>query len=58
LPGDKNAYVAAGARGGYHLAPVQGLLLSELIRDGAASLPISAFDPGRYTAIVQHARTT
>jgi glycine/D-amino acid oxidase-like deaminating enzyme len=47
LPG---AYVACGLTGhGMPYAPVLGVLLAELIADGRArSLPLDAFDPGRY----------
>ncbi|MCB1719994.1 MAG: FAD-dependent oxidoreductase, partial [Candidatus Competibacteraceae bacterium] len=31
MPGIENAFVAAGARGGFHMGPAQGFVLSELI---------------------------
>ncbi|MBT5413759.1 MAG: FAD-binding oxidoreductase, partial [Rhodospirillaceae bacterium] len=48
LPGVENAYVAAGARGGFHMGPAQGLVLSQLILDGESSLDIARFDPARF----------
>jgi glycine/D-amino acid oxidase-like deaminating enzyme len=48
LPGHRNAYVSAGARGGFRLGLVQGQLLAELLRQDRTSLPIEAFDPARY----------
>ncbi len=50
VPGHGQAYVAAGARGGYHMGPVQGFLLSEMILDGETSIPIGHFDPARFTS--------
>ncbi len=49
LPGHRDAYVSAGARGGFHLGLAQGQLLAELIAQGRTSLPIDAFDPARYS---------
>jgi glycine/D-amino acid oxidase-like deaminating enzyme len=49
VPGHGQAYVAAGARGGYHMGPVQGFLLSEMILTGETSIPIDLFDPARFT---------
>ena len=47
VPGHARAYIAAGARGGYHMGPVQGLLLSELILTGETSIPIDGDHPRR-----------
>lgn len=47
LPGHRNAFVSAGARGGFHLGLAQGQLLAQLIRRGRTDLPIAAFDPAR-----------
>ena len=48
LPGFETAYVAAGARGGFHMGPAQGFVLSELILEGKSSLDIARFDPARF----------
>ena len=53
LPGIDNATIAAGFSGhGFALSPIVGQLLSELIVDGAPSLPLDAFhyDPLRRPA--------
>ncbi len=50
VPGHGQAYVAAAARGGYHMGPVQGFLLSEMILTGETSIPIDLFDPARFAA--------
>lgn len=46
-------FLACGLTGhGHPYAPVLGLLLAELIADGAAhSLPLEPFDPGRYVGV-------
>ncbi len=49
LPGHKNIYCAACARGGFTLGPLMGTLLGELILTGATSKPINIFDPGRFS---------
>jgi glycine/D-amino acid oxidase-like deaminating enzyme len=48
LPGHPNAFVTACARGGFTLGPLLGRLLAELIVHGEASMPLTAFDPGRF----------
>ena len=48
LPGHPNAFVTACARGGFTLGPVLGRLLAELVVHGDASMPVAAFDPGRF----------
>ena len=48
LPGHRNVFVTACARGGFTLGPVLGRLLAELIVHGDASMPIGAFDPARF----------
>ena len=50
LPGHDDAYVLAGARRGYSQGPALGKLLAELMLDGTTSLPVDAFDPGRFRA--------
>ena len=55
LPGHANAYVSAGARGGFHLGLAQGRLLAQLIREGRTDLPIEAFDPARLEGAGQRA---
>jgi glycine/D-amino acid oxidase-like deaminating enzyme len=41
--------MTACARGGFTLGPLLGRLLSELILTDDTSMPIGAFDPGRFT---------
>jgi len=48
LPGHDQAYIAAGARGGFHMGPAQGLALSEMIQGRAPPLDLARFDPGRF----------
>ncbi|MGE0096037.1 MAG: NAD(P)/FAD-dependent oxidoreductase [Alphaproteobacteria bacterium] len=48
LPGHEQAYIAAGARGGFHMGPAQGLALSEMIQGRAPPLDLARFDPGRF----------
>jgi sarcosine oxidase, subunit beta len=48
LPGQRNVFVTACARGGWTLGPMLGRLLAELIVHGETSLPIGAFDPARF----------
>ena len=55
LPGHAEAYVSAGARGGFHLGLAQGRLLAQLIREGRTDLPIEAFDPARLEGAGQRA---
>lgn len=47
LPGHRNAFVSAGARGGFHLGLAQGRLLAQLMLRGRTDLPIARFDPAR-----------
>ncbi|MFO0996318.1 MAG: FAD-binding oxidoreductase [Alphaproteobacteria bacterium] len=48
LPGRPDAYIAAGARGGFTLGPAQGFLITELIvNKGQTSIPIDRYDPAR-----------
>ena len=48
LPGHEQAYIAAGARGGFHMGPAQALALSEMIQGRAPPLDLTRFDPGRF----------
>lgn len=48
LPGHRDIYCAACARGGFTLGPLMGQLLGELILTGSTSKPITTFDPGRF----------
>ncbi|MHB1217088.1 MAG: NAD(P)/FAD-dependent oxidoreductase [Alphaproteobacteria bacterium] len=48
LPGHDQAYIAAGARGGFHMGPAQGLALAEMIQGHAPPLDLARFDPGRF----------
>jgi sarcosine oxidase, subunit beta len=48
LPGHRNAFVSAGARGGFHLGLAQGRLLAQLMLRGRTDLPIAPFDPARH----------
>lgn len=48
LPGHRNIYCAACARGGFTLGPLLGQLLGELMLAGSTSRPIDMFDPGRF----------
>jgi glycine/D-amino acid oxidase-like deaminating enzyme len=48
LPGHRDVYCAACARGGFTLGPLMGRLLGELIAHGQASRPIEIFNPGRF----------
>lgn len=48
LPGHDQAYIAAGARGGFHMGPAQGLSLAEMIQGRASPLDLARFDPGRF----------
>ncbi|MGH6916437.1 MAG: NAD(P)/FAD-dependent oxidoreductase [Geminicoccaceae bacterium] len=50
LPGHENAFVLAGARGGYSQGPALGRLLAELILEGHTTLPLQRFDPARFQA--------
>jgi len=51
LPGFRGLYAATGhGMLGLTLGPVTGKLLAERILDGATSLPIEPFDPGRFLA--------
>lgn len=48
LPGHRDIYCAACARGGFTLGPLMGRLLGELIAHGHTSRPIDTFSPGRF----------
>ena len=48
LPGHRNVFVTACARGGFTLGPVLGRLLGEMIVHGEASMPVADFDPARF----------
>ena len=48
LPGLSNAFVIACARGGWTLAPILSLMLSELMLDRDTALPHRLFDPARF----------
>ena len=48
LPGHRNIYCAACARGGFTLGPLMGQLLGELMLSGSTSRPIDIFDPARF----------
>lgn len=49
LPGHRDIYCAACARGGFTLGPLMGQLLAELILSGCTSRPVNIFDPGRFS---------
>lgn len=49
LPGHRQVFVSACARGGFTLGPVLGRQLAELILHGATSMDVAAFDPSRFT---------
>ena len=50
-PGWEGVYVATGAgRKGIVLGPAMGKLAAELVTEGATSVPIDVFDPGRFAA--------
>ncbi|MBS3650204.1 FAD-binding oxidoreductase [Pseudaminobacter sp. 19-2017] len=51
LPGHRNIYCAACARGGFTLGPLMGQLLGELISHGETSKPIDIFNPGRFAHV-------
>jgi sarcosine oxidase subunit beta len=52
LPGTDNVTVAAGFSGhGFALSPIVGQLLSELILDGAPSIPLDAFGYDRFATL-------
>jgi len=48
LPGYRDIYCAACARGGFTLGPLMGRLLGELIAHGRTSRPVEIFNPGRF----------
>lgn len=48
LPGHGEAYIAAGARGGFHMGPAQGLALAEMVQGRTPPLDLARFDPGRF----------
>lgn len=48
LPGHNDAYIAAGARGGYHMGPAQGLALAEMIMGRTPPFSLALFEPGRF----------
>ena len=48
LPGLPDAFIVACARGGWTLAPILSLMLSELMLDGDTTLAHSLFDPARF----------
>lgn len=51
LPGHRDIYCAACARGGFTLGPLMGQLLGELIATGETSRPIDIFNPGRFAHV-------
>lgn len=51
LPGHRNIYCAACARGGFTLGPLMGQLLGELIAHGETSRPVDIFNPGRFAHV-------
>jgi glycine/D-amino acid oxidase-like deaminating enzyme len=50
LPGHEDAFVLAGARGGYSQGPALGRSLAGLMLEGRSSLPLQRFDPARFAA--------
>ncbi len=49
LPGRDNVYVAAGHfRNGILLAPITGMLVSELLLQGHTEMPLKPFNPARF----------
>jgi glycine/D-amino acid oxidase-like deaminating enzyme len=50
LPGHEDAFVLAGARGGYSQGPALGRSLAGLMLEGRSSLPIERFEPARFAA--------
>ena len=49
VPGWEGVYMATGGgRQGISLGPAIGHIIAELITSGASSIPIDAFDPGRF----------
>ena len=51
LPGYRNIFCAACARGGFTMGPAFGRLLAELILAGSTSMPIDLFNPIRFTNV-------
>ncbi len=53
IPGWRDLYIAGGHfRNGILLAPITGILLTDLLRIGRPRLPLDAFDPARFLARV------
>jgi glycine/D-amino acid oxidase-like deaminating enzyme len=48
LPNSHNAFIIAGARGGYTLSPFLGQLTADLVIGREPCMDISAFSPGRF----------
>lgn len=48
LPGQPHVYVTACCRGGWTQGPIFGRLMAELVATGETSMPVAAFDPGRF----------
>jgi len=51
VPGRKNAWMLACARGGWTLSPILSKMLAELILDGDCALPYRHFSPGRFSHV-------
>ena len=57
LPGTENVTVAAGFSGhGFALSPIVGQLISELILNGAPSIPLDAFGYDRFASLPANAQ--
>jgi glycine oxidase len=49
IPGWRGVSIAAGHfRNGILLAPITGILISDLLRDGRPRMELNPFDPGRF----------
>ena len=50
LPGQEHIYITACCRGGFTQGLIFGRLMAELVATGQTSMPVAAFDPGRFAA--------
>jgi len=50
LPGQEHVYITACCRGGFTQGLIFGRLMAELVATGQTSMPVAAFDPGRFAA--------
>jgi len=48
LPGQDHVYVTACCPGGFTQGLIFGRLMAELVATGETSMPVAAFDPGRF----------